>query len=153
MHLAGILCESSRESDFAARVGGDEFAILLPHTDLDGARTLAERIRRRVESSAWSRLPDPLHDVPQPPSRPAFSAIPLRVSAGMTEFQGDQDAAHFVAQAEQGGIRRQTVGKEPGHAVTLGPEDKMPVIRRRAYNQIRSGWTAGTSSRMSSRAR
>jgi diguanylate cyclase (GGDEF)-like protein len=38
-----------RETDIAARYGGDEFILLLPETGAQGARELAERIRRTVE--------------------------------------------------------------------------------------------------------
>lgn len=37
-----------RPRDFIARVGSDEFAVLLPDTDLSGAKTVAERIQRHV---------------------------------------------------------------------------------------------------------
>jgi diguanylate cyclase (GGDEF)-like protein len=57
-HPAGDLClvevaqamyhALSRPGDVAARVGGEEFAILLPQTDLNGAISVAEQIRERV---------------------------------------------------------------------------------------------------------
>ncbi|MBN1191558.1 MAG: diguanylate cyclase [Dehalococcoidales bacterium] len=56
-HLAGdellrqigiIIKNTIREADQAFRYGGDEFAILLPHTDLDSALRVAERIRQKT---------------------------------------------------------------------------------------------------------
>jgi diguanylate cyclase (GGDEF)-like protein len=46
--VAAILRDSTREADFVARYGGDEFAILLPETPPDDARRLADRIRAQV---------------------------------------------------------------------------------------------------------
>jgi two-component system, cell cycle response regulator len=46
--FARRLHESVREIDLAARWGGEEFALLLPGTDLEGGRQLAERIRELV---------------------------------------------------------------------------------------------------------
>jgi diguanylate cyclase (GGDEF)-like protein len=42
---------SKRAADLPARVGGEEFALLLPHTDLAGALATAERIRSGVEET------------------------------------------------------------------------------------------------------
>lgn len=42
---AGIITSSLRASDFAARIGGEEFAVLLPETGLEEAAQAAERIR------------------------------------------------------------------------------------------------------------
>jgi diguanylate cyclase (GGDEF)-like protein len=41
----------ARDSDTAARIGGDEFAIILPNTDAEGAFLLAERMRGGVARS------------------------------------------------------------------------------------------------------
>ena len=41
---------SRRPGDFAARYGGEELAVLLPHTDVAGAAALAERIRSAVQA-------------------------------------------------------------------------------------------------------
>lgn len=48
-----ILDSSVRETDFAARIGGEEFALLLPETDLPQAVDTAERIRVAVEQAAF----------------------------------------------------------------------------------------------------
>jgi len=43
--FANLLKDLIRQSDFVARTGGEEFIIVCPHTGLDGAKILAERIR------------------------------------------------------------------------------------------------------------
>lgn len=42
------LNQNVRRSDFAARIGGDEFVVILPETDLEAAFDLANRIRSRI---------------------------------------------------------------------------------------------------------
>ena len=37
-----------RSEDFLARYGGEEFVVILPHTDLDGAKTVAKRIHQAI---------------------------------------------------------------------------------------------------------
>lgn len=50
-HLAGILADTFRAVDIVARIGGEEFAVLLPSTDLPRAAVVAERLRAVVASS------------------------------------------------------------------------------------------------------
>jgi diguanylate cyclase (GGDEF)-like protein len=56
-HLAGdrflqrvgeVIRETMRAADVPCRYGGEEFCVLLPETDVEGSRTIAERIRTRV---------------------------------------------------------------------------------------------------------
>ena len=46
--LTQLLFSGTRVTDLVGRVGIDEFAVLLPETDLAGAELLAERLRRRI---------------------------------------------------------------------------------------------------------
>ena len=43
-----------RESDFVGRYGGEEFVVLLPETDRDGARSLFEAVREAVGNAIVS---------------------------------------------------------------------------------------------------
>ena len=47
--LAQTLREELRRMDTAARIGGEEFAVILPQSDMFGALAVAERLRQRVE--------------------------------------------------------------------------------------------------------
>jgi diguanylate cyclase (GGDEF)-like protein len=50
-YISDTVRASLRGSDFAGRLGGEEFAIALPHTPLGGARVVAERIRTQCAAS------------------------------------------------------------------------------------------------------
>jgi diguanylate cyclase (GGDEF)-like protein len=46
---AGLIASSIRGNDQAFRYGGDEFAVILPHTDINPAGPVAERVRQQIE--------------------------------------------------------------------------------------------------------
>jgi two-component system cell cycle response regulator len=46
--LGRVLRSEARECDAAARYGGDEFVVLLPHSTLDEGRRFGERVARRL---------------------------------------------------------------------------------------------------------
>lgn len=71
-----------RDTDLVARIGGDEFAVLLPESGLDGARPLPHRLRAAV------RL------LPSLPGRE------LRISIGLTVFGADDNARSILARAD-----------------------------------------------------
>jgi diguanylate cyclase (GGDEF)-like protein len=51
-----LIMQLKRGLDFAARWGGEEFAILLPNTDMDGAMHIAEQIRAEIEKTEISDI-------------------------------------------------------------------------------------------------
>jgi diguanylate cyclase len=79
--VAKFLNDSLREQDFVARVGGEEFVMLLPNTDAAVALTLADAVRRRIAES-------PFHH--------KGTREQVTVSAGITTFgEGDTPAAVY----------------------------------------------------------
>jgi diguanylate cyclase (GGDEF)-like protein len=55
--IADVLRATLRDPDLPVRYGGEEFALLLPHTSKGGALALAERIRVAAEAAAPAGLP------------------------------------------------------------------------------------------------
>ena len=58
-HVAQILHAVLRKSDICCRLGGEEFAVLLPDTALEDARAVAEKLRSAIADSAFP-IPVPL---------------------------------------------------------------------------------------------
>lgn len=54
--VATILGDGIRESDFLARIGGEEFAIILPHTPVEEAQTVIDRLRMEIYHFHQNRL-------------------------------------------------------------------------------------------------
>ena len=102
--IADVLDKQSRGCDTVARYGGDEFALMLPETDVDGAAVVLKRIQESLARTAFSFLPDgPAADG----ERPTIS-IGVACSNGKTAAaEVVQAADHSVYKAKQAG-RNQT---------------------------------------------
>ncbi len=59
--VAAVLRAAVRDGDTVGRYGGDEFIVVLPDTDSDAARGLAERLRSRIRSANLTAGPEPLN--------------------------------------------------------------------------------------------
>lgn len=55
---ARIILDAMRAVDLVARFGGEEFAVIMPSTDLDGACIAAERVRAAIEAHHFEGLPE-----------------------------------------------------------------------------------------------
>ncbi|MGY3914025.1 sensor domain-containing diguanylate cyclase [Aeromonas australiensis] len=87
VHLGKVMQSVLRSEDVLARIGGDEFAILLPNTILSAAASLAERLRKRVMQSP---LPLPDGDV-----------LVITISAGLVENSKGEQMESLYARADQ----------------------------------------------------
>ncbi|MBS1994380.1 MAG: GGDEF domain-containing protein [Cyanobacteria bacterium SZAS LIN-3] len=56
--MANRLLNVTRSSDLLARYGGDQFAVVLPNTDVAGAKVLAEKVRGEIEVLDFSHEND-----------------------------------------------------------------------------------------------
>ncbi|HMV26882.1 MAG TPA: GGDEF domain-containing protein [bacterium] len=96
--LANTCEKFSRQTDTVARLGGEEFAVLMPHTEKNMAVMLAERIRIGVEEC----------------SQVSDSGIPFRytVSIGISECQPDDETFdQLIARADTALYRAKTQGR------------------------------------------
>jgi diguanylate cyclase (GGDEF)-like protein len=114
-HLAGdaALAEAAervrdvvRTADIACRVGGDEFAVVLPESSLEDADQLYRRILGAVSS------------------RPLGQAGKLYLSAGVAELRPEDDPVSFFQRADEALYRAKEAGKGrvvAANAPRLGP--------------------------------
>jgi diguanylate cyclase (GGDEF)-like protein len=85
--VAGLIGECIRSTDKVARLGGEEFVVLLREADLDASNFLAERIRAAVEDGAAIYR---------------NGAITATVSVGMTMVAAsDRDVQDLIERADQ----------------------------------------------------
>lgn len=53
VQISETILKSIRESDIASRWGGEEFLVFCPHTNVDGAFSLAEKLRNNIEKTEF----------------------------------------------------------------------------------------------------
>ena len=53
--IARIIIKNIRENDRMGRYGGDELLLILPHTDVQGAKSLAQRLVNTIEKESFGK--------------------------------------------------------------------------------------------------
>jgi diguanylate cyclase (GGDEF)-like protein len=103
---AELIRSTLRGSDIAARYGGDEFAVILPETDPDDARTAAERILEAFRE--------------RPFVGEQRGPVPLAASIGIATFPADgRTATELIAAADDALYRVKRAG---GHEAASASE-------------------------------
>jgi diguanylate cyclase (GGDEF)-like protein len=97
--IAGILDEHvKRPRDVAIRFGGEEFALLLPGTDLDGARTLCLAILKAMRKT--------------PLIAPGNETFHLTLSAGIAELATGQEPSDLFRKADEALYQAKGAGRD-----------------------------------------
>ncbi len=97
--VAATIKDSIKGKDLAARIGGEEFAVLLPDTPFDGAMTLADNMRLTFE-----RL-----DLKRKNTGENLGTITL--SFGVAKYKKDEAAEDFVRRADEALYRSKNAGR------------------------------------------
>ena len=113
--VADVLGERVRGTDIVARLSGDEFAILMPQTDTEGALQLGEDLRAKVAESAW----------------PAPNLEGVTVSAGITMFGGGKGGSEAVMVAADQAMYRAKEGGRNQIALFRDPSEPQRGLKRR----------------------
>lgn len=115
--VAAILRASLREHDIAGRYGGEEFVVALPDTDLAGAVTIGERIRRCIETG----LPEACGD------------IRCTASIGVAEAdRATPDPAEWIRRADRALYRAKALGRNMVVRHGIGSGDQLYAVPRTA---------------------
>ncbi len=100
--IAGVLGGRTRETDVLARVGGDEFAIVLPNCDTAEAKRVGESIATAIRE----HVPQPGDDVPQITVSVGVAMFGAGTEAGFDSVVAEADSAMYAAKdAGRDGVR------------------------------------------------
>ena len=147
--VARCLRAQTRQADVAARYGGDEFALLLPETDLDEALALAERIRAELARLTIVQGPRAIHVT----ASVGVAALPDHAT-NREHLIGAADRASYAAKrAGKNRVRQAEAGALPLDAASLAAQlddtNLATVEMIAAAVDAKDAYTRGHSGRVS----
>ena len=97
VHLSEVVRSVLRDSDTTVRYGGEEFVMILPETDLSGARFVVDRLRLVVRKSPL------IHE---------GQRIPLSLSAGIAQLQPAENGSALLLRADRATLQAKSEGRD-----------------------------------------
>jgi len=95
--VAAMLQAHCRASDLAARIGGEEFVLLLREADGESALNVAERVRAEIAGRDWSAV---------------APGLAVTISGGVAVDPGDGSAAALVRDADTALYEAKRAGRD-----------------------------------------
>jgi diguanylate cyclase (GGDEF)-like protein len=114
-HFVDTCRAELRGADAIGRLGGEEFGLLLPATDLAGGHEVVERLRLRLKAVPSPKLP---------------ASVGLSVSIGITELSPDDLPERIMSRADTALYAAKSGGRDRTEA--LPPDDTAPPARTMA---------------------
>jgi diguanylate cyclase (GGDEF)-like protein len=87
VRFSQIIKSCLRTNDSAYRYGGEEFTVILPETNGDEAKTVAQRIRSSLESEKFKPIPD--------------KNAQITISIGVTQYYPKEELSAFIRRADK----------------------------------------------------
>ncbi len=117
--IAAVILKEKRDSDIAARFGGEEFVLLMTHTDNVSALVFAERLRKQIEKLEISYRDQ---------------VLKLTVSGGIASFPfNTEDPRQLLQMADSAVYLAKGAGK---NAIALFKEEKRRYLRIKIHQPV-----------------
>jgi diguanylate cyclase (GGDEF)-like protein len=110
--IAVMLADNLRATDLPVRLGGEEFVVVLAHSDLSTAHEVCERVRSAVSGHDWSALQPGLH---------------LTTSVGLAGWNVGESASDWMARADRALYEAKRAGRDCVAVAAMDRNDGAPA--------------------------
>jgi len=113
VRIGQIIRSLLRKMDSAYRYGGEEFTVILPETNGQEAKTVAERINAAIELEAYY------------PGPGIEASITISISIGVTEYDPREDIKSFISRSDKAIYKSKLAGRNRVSTIFVGePTDQ-----------------------------